>query len=741
MSHPRHRGRRALAAGAAALAAALAPAAAAQDLAIDDVEITQAIRFFSTPTIADNVTFVRVFVETPDTDEPVPDVDAVLEVFIDGVEAEFSPIRSINGPIVSPSLPSADDLNDHLNFWFIAPEAEDVQFRVVLNPSLRVPETDLSNNVWESTFPTDFECRAEVDVVYVPIDYQPGGAGEPSAALIEPGVGDGFLRGIFKAGAWNYHRSPLGPLTWSQDINGSNNALLNTLRDIRTSQLPSAGYPVPEFVYGWLPGNPFSGNGQAIGIPGDVGFGNTQASRHQRTFAHEIGHLFGEFHNSEESNTLSIDVEHHLRDPLNVPQIRFDELDVMVAGQQTSVAWVSSATFNNAVNDSRLACSGLDAPGGGGAGDADRAPMLRVSGEVNHVEGTVRLDPAMLFPATIADDGRADGTVEVVLRDAAGRELWRVREAAGHTRACCADPNHVRDTSPLHVLVPAAPRGIEVATIEVVDVASGDLLAAIDRSPSAPVVEAFGTELADLGGGAGVRDFVAGEAFAAPTTIRWSAVDPDGDALTAALFYSPDGEAWLPFRADLTGGAFDLDPEAMPRSEAGRLRLIVSDGLNATIVESPEMAFLGSGQPEVYVITPNQFQSFSEAAPVVLHGYAWDKEDGTIAQDIDWVSSIDGPIGSGRLIEVRDLSPGIHLITAFVTDSDGNVDQASKGVSISARELASPDLNGDGVVGFDDLLQLLTEFGPCGDFCPADLDLDGSVGFGDVLELLSAWTG
>ncbi len=53
------------------------------------------------------------------------------------------------------------------------------------------------------------------------------------------------------------------------------------------------------------------------------------------------------------------------------------------------------------------------------------------------------------------------------------------------------------------------------------------------------------------------------------------------------------------------------------------------------------------------------------------------------------------------------------------------------------------DVDGDGAVGFGDLLAVLAAFGACppGEPCPADVDGDGSVAFGDVLEVLSAWTG
>ncbi|MBT8484813.1 MAG: hypothetical protein HKO59_04270 [Phycisphaerales bacterium] len=50
-----------------------------------------------------------------------------------------------------------------------------------------------------------------------------------------------------------------------------------------------------------------------------------------------------------------------------------------------------------------------------------------------------------------------------------------------------------------------------------------------------------------------------------------------------------------------------------------------------------------------------------------------------------------------------------------------------------------PDLDGDGTVGFGDLLTLLASWGPCTGACVADLDGDGIVGFTDLLTLLAAW--
>jgi polyhydroxybutyrate depolymerase len=52
--------------------------------------------------------------------------------------------------------------------------------------------------------------------------------------------------------------------------------------------------------------------------------------------------------------------------------------------------------------------------------------------------------------------------------------------------------------------------------------------------------------------------------------------------------------------------------------------------------------------------------------------------------------------------------------------------------------LCPEDLDGDGSVGFQDLLLLLAAWGPCGG-CAEDLDGDGEVGFQDLLLLLAGW--
>lgn len=93
-------------------------------------------------------------------------------------------------------------------------------------------------------------------------------------------------------------------------------------------------------------------------------------------------------------------------------------------------------------------------------------------------------------------------------------------------------------------------------------------------------------------------------------------------------------------------------------------------------------------------------------------------------------------------------------VTAFssIAVSDEDLPGALSGTLIVAVALTvSPaedppgppgDLDGNGVVNFNDLLELLSAWGPCPprpEPCPADLDGNGTVDFSDVLILLGNW--
>lgn len=746
---------------ALALATLTSTAAYAVDLSVSSVEITQGGQFGGATTlVADRPTTVRVKVAVTGQTTSQANVDAVLRMYVGGQQVAGSPYFSRNGPITAPISPNSANVNDTINFTILAPVSADVDFTIVLDPRNLVAETNETNNSY-SALNRNFVCRTVLDVAYVSINYTPGG-GQPSASTIEPGTGDAFMRGIYAVGELNYHRSPLGPLTWTQSINSSDTALLSSLSTIRTTTIPAAGYSRPEYVYGWLPGNPFSGNGEANGIPGTVAFGNTESSRFQRTFAHEIGHCWGRSHTSNTIAYVGFDTEHHLASPLNLGQTyATSKYDVMVAGMLTNQAWVDSGTYSDCLTDSRSACVAGATDGGGQPPAQDEQRALHLSGEYQHEQGTVELFPANLVdlaPLT-QDDPRGDLLVQTF--GESGELLSSLRWHSATTRESCGS-DHLRSrspimhgTSPVTVYVPAAVRGGSVARVEMRDLKSGRLLASRSATKSAPVVTAVSSRLAE---GAGVASHAGVGPF---VEVSWSAADADGDALRADVIYSRDGgESWSPIavNVDACEVRFSLSdiPAAIPGH--GIVKVRVTDGLRFTDAEMPAAigefgansdggvaggddwsSLLGNNAPDIHLIHPNTNASFPQGASVLLHASGWDLEQQYLPNTaFTWESSISGVIATGRKVLVSSLPVGTQTITLTGTDQEGLFTRKALTIQVTARTLLNPDTNGDGTVNGMDLSAVLGNWGGVG---VGDVDMDGVVSGSDLTVIFSSWTG
>jgi hypothetical protein len=76
-------------------------------------------------------------------------------------------------------------------------------------------------------------------------------------------------------------------------------------------------------------------------------------------------------------------------------------------------------------------------------------------------------------------------------------------------------------------------------------------------------------------------------------------------------------------------------------------------------------------------------------------------------------------------------------IGVFIPGTDSGATFASRGLDDAAPPCPA-DLDGDGVVDGEDLLILLSEWGPCAG-CDSDLNNDGVVDGEDLLILLSEW--
>jgi hypothetical protein len=657
-----------LAALAAALLAAAAPAQF--DLSISKMEVNQALQQGNTPLVGGRSTFVRVQLRVKNPPAPTVPIDGLLHVAVDGVEAPWSPVYSDNGPYPAQVQVNLENENATLNFIFLAPTSNNVVLTVDVNPAGPnfVAEALLDNNSFSSPVLV-FGDQAVNEIAYVPIDYRPSGGPTPNLPnlnQIEPGSGDNFVAGIYPVKDWLFHRSDVPSKLWNQSLEPSGTNLLNSLQ--ADAALMS---PVPDFIYGFVPGG-LSYNGVSY-ISSNVAFGNTQLERFQRTMAHEMGHNFGLQHNTTTNGTIGVDVERQLHITQSLPLIKPASLkDIMYAGLLTPEAWVAPSNYNFFYNSANFNFSAQDI--------ALASGPLFVAGEWNRSTGQLTLSDLFTLPAGRPSEPALGGTAELVVRAWSGSTLLaELPLAARGTGDSCSDSGAPATRSGFFGIVDL--HGSKADRLSI-SAAPGKSAAALElvRSPSEPVVSFLSP---------------ASGAVEGQVHVAWQGSDADGDALTYYLRYTPDGSRWIPIHTSTKDTAIDVDLTQMPRLHAGqgRFEIFATDGLNTVRAQTGPLQPAGSyaavgNAPWVYITTPDDGLSFRKGGTIILHGNAWDLEDNALSgASLQWSSDLDGSLGNGRLASMRTLSVGTHVITLQATDSDGLTSTDTTTITILDRGL------------------------------------------------------
>lgn len=684
-----------------ALPSTAAPSGGDLDLSVELFHVTQSVQTLNqTVTLVGERSTVGRLVTKIEGEVPAgAQLDALVRVFVDGAEADFSPLYSDNGPIEPPAAASPANEDDTLQFSFRVPVSDNVVFEIELNPPgpNQILESDYTNNTF-TTAPFDFQCRRIPYLVYVPIDYRPGGGATPNLpdpALIEPGVGDNFNQGIFPSPDWEYFLTPAGSKLWTSSLSGSGSSLLSSLLGDLNQMNPQ-----PDFIYGWVPGSlPY--NGQAIGIPGKAGMGNTQSIRHQRTFAHELGHLFGLSHISQNIVSVGIDVEHHLAITQGLPYVKSAGLnDIMVPGLLTNQAWTWINNQNFFLNHGVFQCQAPLSDAGAG-----ELPALMVGGLWNHGANTLELTHAVTLenarPSASVPVEQADLLLRAWTPDALVLEQGLTANTP--TDSCsahCAEDdceNHEHGDSegaldPIAAFVHVLPTAVDPRSIErvsVVDPVTGRELVDLVRTPNAPVVAITAPQ--------------AGTTLGDQVVIQWEASDADGDELRFYLRYSPDGESVVPLASEILEREYVVELSQLPAltSGAGYFEVLATDGLNTSIARvGRQDAGLsqdgGGAAPTTYILTPDDGKTYQKGATVLLHSSGWDLEDfELVGSEVVWSSDLDGQLGIGRYPTVNDLSVGTHVISVTVTDTDGMTATDSATITVTDRVLPGENCQTD----------------------------------------------
>ncbi len=689
----------------------------AVDLSITGLEVTQSIQHMGSTMNPDNSltlirgrrTTVRMYIDVGGT-VPVAGVDGNLQVLVNGVPMAGSPFSAENGPITAPVSPDREETNHTLNFEFqvpgfsiLGPLTSNVQLIGTVDPAGTIAETNEANN--STTSNHNFECRRSPSIGYVPINYtfpesDPSNMGLPSAFKMSPGIGDDFIWHTYPIpDPPNYYQLPGGATNLTTDVDLSIGTLLSDLDTRRVMTVPT-----PDLIYGWMPGNPIAGNGWAT-VGGTSAFGNTQDSpnRYQRTFAHEVGHLFGLDHNYRFLDPevgfdggfpgLEVTATDDC-DPSGIQGTKCRALkDFMYPAQLTTSAWIDPVSYGFIASHPlvqstgcRINLSPISHP---------KIPRIReivlmtglipsfvpVGCEVIDCcpgcPGSMRTKIYELRAPVELTPNNPKGTKQVQLRDPNGKVLFEQNFDAAFG---VGDSELEREQNMVPFTL-VLPRVKNVA--QVVLLSNGKEIFKQVRSFNRPIIRILSPQAGgELNG-----------------SIVWEGLDKDKDPLTYSLQYSPDGgRTFVSLAANLTGMEFSVDPSQIPGSRGlrgGLLRLIATDGLNTTITQITGLR-VPEKLPTVQILKPahsmaGEVATIRQGSPLILVGQGQDLEDGPLANGrLQWL--IGGrPVGRGRVLQIdtKTLRVGPHQVTLIGVDSSKNQVRATAKIIIGPHLEAS----------------------------------------------------
>jgi hypothetical protein len=584
------------------------------DLTVNHVEVTQATQTPTNniPLVARKGTAVRATIGLSGAPGRLIPVTGELHVFVNGVEVTPGGVSPIN--TISPlSSPQRNNENDTLNFELRAPTAitpsTDVDFLVHVRP-LRSNdrETDTTNN---SRLANDLHAvgRCTPRLYFTRIDYTPSGLGLPPLVHVAPGRGDAFVRGILPVDDSDpelYRQGAFPDLVFSYDSNGDGilgghpwadtwheqSLLLQRLEQQRQLIVQNGvGASNRVFLYGWIAGNPIDGNG-ATGQGGRVGFGNTEDTLYQRTFAHELGHMFGFRHNypwagmSEGLDEVGWDVGARLvNNPVGNNEssrvkrvtnpVTGPDFDIMTTGDatvtppkpapRTNEAWINTSNYKSLLNHPTLAPSPRF-----GCSDfrVHKAAVIR---GIVRADGTIDLLPAFRY----AWESEPSQLNE-------GRFAAEATDTNGVTTTTHFDPivtgggDGEESQGAFSVMLPVDPEA-EIASLRITSADGTVELAEMKRSDPPQIKIASPQAGATLGG--------------EQTEVQWTVDDPDtpdSELLFQAAYSDDNGESWVPIGVDISGPHrnFTFDASPIRKSDgAGIIRVFVSDGLNTAFAD------------------------------------------------------------------------------------------------------------------------------------------------------------
>jgi len=299
-----------------------------------------------------------------------------------------------------------------------------------------------------------------------------------------------------------------------------------------------------------------------------------------------------------------------------------------------------------------------------------------ISGQI-HRDGTGSLQP-ILRQAGIPTPDIQKGDYAIQLIDASGNVL----STTSFFSTFLDDPEEPVNTAYFNFQIPvpiqtpgisskpaASPRAVSALPAKVQLTKGTQVLAEIKASPNAPTVT--------------INAPSAGQTISGTTTVKWTASDADGDALTFNMLYSPDnGKLWLPVAAGITPTQLAVNTDQLPGGSQAIFRVVATDGFNTTQVDSAPFT-KQAGTPTVQILSPASSTLVSPGTLVQLDGQASDPGNADLPDSAYVWSEGDTIFGQGRTTTAV-LTPGQHTLTLKAT-SGGQIGEASVSIFVGTK--------------------------------------------------------
>jgi hypothetical protein len=639
------------------------------------LEVTQAIQTItnSLSLVADKDTVARVFVRTNDSPTPEPAI-VYLYGTRNGADLPGSPLAQL---INAPLTPDRGDLDDSANF--ILPQTW-LTGTVRFTPAVARLTSNLSYAA-----PADLTFQPKRTPTYWIVPLNTGAGAAPNTIANSTIISmESYLKAVYPTPNVNFVQQPwqaigaLGNISLEDAKKKLNEYYSNAVIAWALSVwlTGSEPYALPDQLYGFLTAGGGSSDPTWIGGVGYVGAGFVGTSL-EGTLAHEINHNLDRAANgagawgrhapggcgatgadpawpypNSNINEIGFDTRLPWRSATTVVPANTPDLMSYCQSGRLPTKWISPYRWQNLFDNANFAAAAAQPQAATAVSE-----VVYISGRVT-ISDTGALDPIitqMGLPSTAQS-----GAYAVDLQNAAQTVL----QTMGFTPVFSDVEGAATDTFDFRFQMPK-----QAGVARVVLKHGATPLATIVASPSAPTV--------------GVLAPAGGATISGETTIQWNANDGDPSAALSfnVLFSKDDGLTWRPLAAGRTESSLTLDAARLPQTNAGRIRVIATDGFHTATGDSATFRVIG-GLPDVRITAPQAGSSIPAHTPFTMQGHATDVEGNPIPEtQMVWSYTAAGtatPVqfGVGRAAALA-LPRGVYTVTLTAADLQNNTAAAS----------------------------------------------------------------